>query len=105
MTVNSWTDVGVAVAAIGTLVNTLVQQWSRRKLNQIHTTAVEALGEVITLNGKTIGNLADHAEGRRIMADVPHAQQTAHDRRYVEAVEAADHPPPTTPPPTSPTSP
>lgn len=27
MTVNSWTDVGVAVAAIGTLVNTLAQQW------------------------------------------------------------------------------
>lgn len=50
---------------------------------------------VRTMNGKTIGALADLAEGRRIELDVPADERSASQRHYVENVEV-DREDPTT---------
>jgi len=77
--------VAACIAAVATCVNTVLA-------GRIHHVTTKTLSEVVTLNGKTIGNLADNAEGRRIATEIPKDQQTSHDKRYVEAVEAIDHP-------------
>jgi hypothetical protein len=81
---------GTALSGVATLIIAINTVWTKKMQNdvqKIHDTTETTLGEVVTVNGKTIGKLLDDAEGRRIVADVPTASQTSHDRKYVEGLE------------------
>ena len=81
---------GTALSGVATLIIAVNTVWTKKTQNnveKIHDTTETTLGEVVTVNGKTIGKLLDDAEGRRIVADVPTASRTSHDRRYVEGLE------------------
>lgn len=73
-----------AIAGLLTSVTGLIVVLdARRKIGAVH-------GEVSTLNGKTIGVLADNAEGRRILETIPLDKQTSHDKAYIEALSDRD---------------
>ena len=82
------------ISTFCTLISLFVLLKGQMKLNKkvgvVHGVANEALAELVTLNGKTVGELGDLTEGRRIIRDVPIAEQSPSERHYVEAVHVDD---------------
>ena len=68
------------VAAGGSCVSACVAFIDLRATQRVHA-------EVRTTNGITAGLLAERQEGRRIEADVPHAERTTSEQGYVDRLE------------------
>lgn len=63
-----------------------MQKRQKREIKQVRKEIASVHTELRTLNGLTIGELADRTEGRRIEADVKGSDQTSSERLYVEAL-------------------
>jgi len=76
------------VTALATLLsvtlNTVItlrgQRDTTRRLDDVHD-------EVRTINGQSLGDLADADEGRRIEEDIPHADRTTSEQGYVDRLK------------------
>ena len=71
------TAAGVLLGSVASLRG---QRTIRSKVDDVHN-------EVRTVNGLTLGNLADRNEGQRILENVPPTQRTAAEQHYVEQLE------------------
>ena len=85
--------IGNLFAGIGALLAAALGFSNRRDLKvntkiteEAHGAAQAAVSELKTSNGRSVGNLADRAEGRRIGETIPPHAQTSEEKRYVEAL-------------------
>jgi hypothetical protein len=76
----------VLITSIDTFLGRRADRRAQKSRNLLHQTTTNTLEQVTTINGKSLGNLADAAEGRRIVKDIPPENQTSHERQYVESI-------------------
>lgn len=90
----------IAVAAITALPSTVAAIAAlrvHRAVTDVSHAVTDVKAEVKTSNGIALGLLADRAEGRRVIADIPAEDRTASEQGYVERLHdppptADDHP-------------
>ena len=73
--------VGVVITSFGTAAAAIIAAVASTRT---HTVASETRDAVKMSDGQTIGNVTEANEGRRIVATIPPADQTAQERSYVE---------------------
>jgi hypothetical protein len=89
--------IGSIMTGLGTVATAIQAGRGRSIVSEVATTAdathavaSSTLAQVSTMNGKSIAQLADEAEGYRIRAEISPADQTASEKHYVEALRQAD---------------
>ena len=60
------------------------------EVRRLGATVGEIHTEIKTTNGRSMGELAEEGEGRRIRADVPQADRTPGERHYVQHVDEVE---------------
>lgn len=58
------------------------------RVEDVHGEVKAVAEQVLTSNGKTLGALADLAEGRRITADVPETERSQSEQHYADRADA-----------------
>lgn len=75
------TAIALVITALATLKN-------GKKTDAVHMIAADVQQQVTTINGRTLANLADDNETRRIDA-IPKAEQTQGEKEHVEVAPSA----------------
>lgn len=79
-----YAGLGVLVASIGSAAAAIIAAIASLRT---HRVAGDTKDAVTTTNGKTIADLAEANEGRRIEATIPAAARTAEENHYVDNID------------------